>query len=356
MISNAAKDLAVPDFTRPHARSAHVSLGRKCSYKCGFCYYRHSRSSDNFRSPAQVIEYLDFLKRYGIYNIQFTGGEPLEYPREDLLKILSYAKMRFNMVSIITNGSNPGFLKELFPYVTTVLFSLHGANKKTHDAITGVEGSWEKIQESIDLVIKYNKRYSLNCTINHLNYREISQWTNNIIFSQKEYPMTVNFLPLNSWEEAPGLGIQYSEYADDLTLAVICLTKCGIETKVRYVPFCAFPAIAPYILGHSQHVYDYNDWNQELDGENPNGLYLMEGYGYFTTDAIQKKREKMYFKDIKCIQCVLNPICDGFHNGWKEHEKYVANMGEILTKQHWKVSELAIRPIKDPLALSLNLL
>ena len=78
------------------SRRAHVSLGLKCSYKCSFCYYNKHRNSD-FYSEDSIIQYLDFLYKYGIKDIEFTGGEPLEYDRKSFLKIIDRGSANRNL-------------------------------------------------------------------------------------------------------------------------------------------------------------------------------------------------------------------------------------------------------------------
>jgi len=88
---------------------------------------------------------IDQLKKEKTFYMVISGGEMLLKP--EWFEIASYAKENGFLLFLLTNGTliTEGIakkIKKLNPY--RVEMSLYGAEPKTHEAITGVKGSFEK--------------------------------------------------------------------------------------------------------------------------------------------------------------------------------------------------------------------
>lgn len=314
------------------SRRAHVSLGLKCSYKCSFCYYNKHRNSD-FYSEDSIIQYLDFLYKYGIKDIEFTGGEPLEYDRKSFLKIIEYASKKFSNIAIITNGTRKnGSLKDLFSAgINEVLFSLHGYNKTSHEKITGIKNSFNDIINSIDEAKANNIKVRINIVIHNNNYKDLVSHA----YLIKRYfhdVFAINYLPINTWDDAANnlsIVVPYSYYNDELYKSIILLKGNVERIAIRYIPFCMVDrSLWKYVYNQAQHIYDKYDWNKELDGHTINTDLLNYPYGYFSKRTVYENRLNFYCKSKECIHCSNFYICDGVQK-FQLYNKVSSKSGDI---------------------------
>jgi len=131
-------------------------------------------------------------RKRGIKRVVLSGGEPTLHPR--FLEIVKFSKdIGFKHIQVITNGrmfAYKNFLYSLFRNgITEVTFSMHGHNKKLHEAQTQVKGSFNQsfkgiknalsirgLIVSVDIVItKYNYKY-LNKIIKYFMHMGISEF------------------------------------------------------------------------------------------------------------------------------------------------------------------------------------
>lgn len=307
------------------ATRAHVFLGTKCSYHCKFCYGNGKRDAEFF-PIEQVKEYIDFLYRYGIDEIEYTGGEPTECSY--LPELVEWVRDTYNMRQcIITNGSGENYHDLYLKGVEEFLFSLHGFNKESHNFITGKYDAWEKINKSMKEVESFQSALlRINVTICKYNYLFLEEQAKYII---DNFPTVfqVNYLPMNSWDEATkyeDISVPYDEYATILDKAVKVIRNNPFRRTriaIRYIPYCKLSEdLHPYIYTHIHHAYDDYDWNQELDGRTIRYTYLDKPYGYYTVPSILNKRKSLYTKFDTCLKCNKFHICDGFQTNQLKRE------------------------------------
>ncbi len=68
-----------------------LSVTSKCPMRCRHCFERTNLSGTEFLSLEDLKAIVRKLKDYGVYHIQFTGGEPLER-FDDLISLINYSK------------------------------------------------------------------------------------------------------------------------------------------------------------------------------------------------------------------------------------------------------------------------
>ena len=125
--------------------SASVELTYRCNQKCVHCYQQGLSAAENELSASKVKGILKQLADSGCLFLSLTGGEPLLRP--DFWEIAEFAKKNNFALTLQTNGTlinkaQAKRIKEL--NFIQVHISLLGAKAKTHDAITGLAGSFEK--------------------------------------------------------------------------------------------------------------------------------------------------------------------------------------------------------------------
>ncbi len=122
-----------------------VSITNTCNLKCCWCYGDCGKIDTKPElSTEEWCKFVDYLVANDFIRIYIEGGEP--FFRPDFLKILKRCARKM-MTVVRTNGTliTDALAKELKTIgVGRICVDVMGARAETHDALTGVEGSFEK--------------------------------------------------------------------------------------------------------------------------------------------------------------------------------------------------------------------
>jgi len=142
---------------RPMRRlELHVTY--TCPERCLFCSEEH-RMQAYRRFPVtwgRVARVLREQASRGVTNVHFTGGEPTIHKR--FVQILALSKklgMRTSVGTIGTMLSRPEFSQQALPLLDEALYSLHGPDAETHDAMAGRAGSFAQVTRAIAMGAAY---------------------------------------------------------------------------------------------------------------------------------------------------------------------------------------------------------
>jgi MoaA/NifB/PqqE/SkfB family radical SAM enzyme len=166
---------------KPH----HVQwmITRKCNYRCRGCNVWREQDQREL-STDEIKRGLDILKKLGIVEIVFSGGNPLL--REDAEEIIDYAS-RFFVTTVYDNGSTAARRIEALRNVDFVAISIDSLDATKNDYIKGVEGSWRRAMEAVETLYNEGIKVSVTPTISQLNLYEIVDITN--YFSERGIPL-----------------------------------------------------------------------------------------------------------------------------------------------------------------------
>ena len=119
-----------------------------CNERCRHCYISQKDLPE--MSTTQIKTVIHDLRKMGVFNLIFTGGEL--FVRKDTFEILEYAYSEGFIIDIFTNGTlldgdDIIRLKSIWP--RSVHFSLYSHRADKHDSITQVKGSFEKTIKAI---------------------------------------------------------------------------------------------------------------------------------------------------------------------------------------------------------------
>ncbi|GAB4483833.1 MAG: heme b synthase [Thermodesulfovibrionales bacterium] len=136
----------------------------RCNYRCVMCGLPQRDMEFNDRGlrefdTARMLRVIDEFASLGVSGIGFTGGEPLL--RKDVFELLAHAKRRGMISHLNTNGAlldDTAARNIVSAGVDSLNVSLDGAHAKTHDAIRGVEGAFEKAVRAVERAIAARKR------------------------------------------------------------------------------------------------------------------------------------------------------------------------------------------------------
>jgi MoaA/NifB/PqqE/SkfB family radical SAM enzyme len=116
-----------------------------CNNRCTFCAVGTRTQVDGH--PTRQREYLEEYRRRGVHMVDFDGGEPTLNP--ELVSLIRHARhIGYDRVNVTTNGRlcfYEDFAKKLVNSgLTTLLFSVHGPDDKTHAQQVGVAEAFEQ--------------------------------------------------------------------------------------------------------------------------------------------------------------------------------------------------------------------
>lgn len=160
--------------------AAQLELSGNCNQKCIFCYntWKESCSKSDTKSLSknQHLIILDKLIKNNIFEITFSGGEPLLTSwLEELIKKCSDKKIE---TTIITNGIllNKKRVKSLKKAgLENMQISLHHYNKKINNKLTGNKNSFENTINGIKNAIKIfgNEKINVNMVALPETYKDV---------------------------------------------------------------------------------------------------------------------------------------------------------------------------------------
>ncbi len=153
------------------AKRLDIKVTFKCNNSCKFCVQGDKRK---FCQDKKFYEIKKILKesKSDYDEVIFTGGEPTIRP--DIIELVEYANKLKYRVHIQTNGRMflyREFCKRMIEAgAAAFTVSIHGHNARLHDALTGVEGSFDQTIAGIKHLCSLKAEVFTNSVITTLNY------------------------------------------------------------------------------------------------------------------------------------------------------------------------------------------
>ena len=160
--------------------SVMLELTYNCSEKCIHCYNIGATRNDSEVSHRGDIKELsltdykriiDELIEQGLTKVCLSGGDPFSKPI--VWDIMDYLYQNEIAIDIYTNGQRlVSDIERLAGYYPrTVNVSIYSGESKTHDAITRVEGSWEKSISVIEKLSLLGVPTAIKCCVMRQNVK-----------------------------------------------------------------------------------------------------------------------------------------------------------------------------------------
>ena len=172
--------------------SLMLELTYACELKCQFCYNDRKRRG-RILTFGKYEEILKDARDLGCLYLTLTGGEPTL--SKDFFRIGALAKVLRYAVRIKTHGSFMDsslierIKKEVDPVGLDV--SIHGDNAETHDELTQIPGSFNRLLRHLQLFSESGLSVTLRCPITRLNQDQIE----GILEIGDRHGMRVKFSP-----------------------------------------------------------------------------------------------------------------------------------------------------------------
>jgi radical SAM protein with 4Fe4S-binding SPASM domain len=157
---------------------AYIELTSRCNNHCPGCGNVFAGNRDLAPLPVDQWHWILRKLQPDILHLCLTGGEPTLYPEfEELLALIRELDIPF---SLFTNARwhDPGRVVRLLrnsPGLAEILVSLHGSDSKSHDAFTGVVGSFQETCENIRRAVTAALSVSINTIVTRLNFDRIDE-------------------------------------------------------------------------------------------------------------------------------------------------------------------------------------
>jgi radical SAM protein with 4Fe4S-binding SPASM domain len=160
-----------------------IELTHRCNLRCAHCYINEPLADEDTRQrelpAADWCRIIDEIAAQGCLWLLVTGGEPLLHP--DFLDIYTYAKKKGIFLILFTNATllTPAMADHLArwrPFLVEV--SIYGHTQATHEAVTGIPGSYERCRRGIKLLRERKIPLTLKTMVITLNQHEIRDMQN----------------------------------------------------------------------------------------------------------------------------------------------------------------------------------
>lgn len=183
--------------------TALLELTYRCNLLCSFCY--NAPRDDRELDAAEWLEALDRLKAAGTFKVVLSGGEPLLHP--GFWEIARGVRERGLVLEVYTNGvplARPEAaerLAALAPFKVEI--SLHGPDAATHERLTGVSGSFEKVLAALGNLARLGVNATVKTPITRLNQDRLAEVSR--LVEEIGYAVTFdpNIVPTDDGDEGP---------------------------------------------------------------------------------------------------------------------------------------------------------
>jgi len=149
-------------------------LTLKCNLNCIHCGSSAGKQRKDELSTEESLKLIKDLAEINSQEICFMGGEP--FLRKEWYELGREVKNQGMKLLFISNGYmiNDNIISKLVklkPYGVTI--SIDGATPKTHDKIRGVNGSFERCINSLNLLRDADLPTAVITTVNKMNFEEL---------------------------------------------------------------------------------------------------------------------------------------------------------------------------------------
>ena len=280
-----------------------------CPERCTFCSEedRMERYKSVGVSFAQVATILRKHAGRGVTNVHFTGGEPTIHPRFiDILRLARKLRMRTSVGTIGTMIAREDFAKEAVPYLDEALFSLHGPDSHSHDALARRPGSFDTVTRAISIARALRPDFGVY--VNTVATRQNLDLLPQTVALAADLGATLVVVS-NTTAEGGGLR-RYEELAPTLehlarVLPTVPSASPGVVVRFFGVPMC--------LLGEHWSLSNDLHWDPRVTAEwatHPDRIAIEDFYNW----APDRKR----VHTAECTGCSRRGLCTGVNDRYAE--------------------------------------
>ena len=288
-------------------RRLELHLTYTCPEKCVFCS-EDTRMQTYRAFPVTWGRVAKTLRQHaerGVDHVHLTGGEPTIHPR--FLQVLQLAKklgMRTSIGTIGTRLARPEFAAQAIPHLDEALFSIHGPDASTHDALTRTPGSFDKQWRALELArsIRPDFRAAVNTVVCRDNIAMLPQTIARLDEAGVGLIIVSNTTPEGAAADA------YEDLAVPLADLARVIPKVHAEQAIlRFfgMPMC--------VLGRHRMLSNDLHWDPRVTVEwsSQPGKVVFDGE-YSWTPARKRTHVEA------CDGCSMNGVCMGVYDRYAQ--------------------------------------
>lgn len=291
-----------------------------CNNHCTFCAVGTRTQIDGH--PTRQRELLAKYREQGVVMVDFDGGEPTLNP--ELIPLVKAARhMGYQRINVTTNGRRCVYEKYAASLVnsglTTLLFSVHGHDARTHAQQVGVAEAFEQTTEGIRNCLRYAPKgveLGMNITVTKGNHDKVDLLAK-LCWELGLRWMNIQFL--TPFGKATSHVAPDTQKAADHTMAVMREWEGKIKFQVINLPFCFMPG-----------------WERVMQGD----LAKLERHMVFVNNETVNLAEYLAERRVRkpvCTTCPHACFCGGFYE-----------LDQVPEPPWLIAAEDLVRPIDDP--------
>lgn len=267
-----------------------------CNNRCTFCAVGTRTQVDGH--PHRQREHLDKYRRHGVRMIDFDGGEPTMAP--ELIPLIRHARaIGYERVHVTTNGRLCAYehvaRRLVHSGVTSIAFSVHGPDARTHAQNVGVAEAFEQTVRGIENCVAHappGVELGMNVTLTKSNHAKLPE------MAQLAWDLGLRWLNvqfLTPFGRATKHTAPDTRAAAEIVRAVIDRWHERMKIQVINLPFCFLPGYERFVAGDlhklSRHMVFVNNETVNL------------------ADYLAERR----VKKPECAPCPHATFCGGFY-------------------------------------------
>lgn len=214
--------------------SAYFTIGSKCNHKCIFCPCQWVQRNKEIEFPIFKERIHEIEMNDKIDSIILSGGEPTI--QDNFFELLTYLNHTRFHVRLLTNADSLSdsvtvekIMSAISPHKMDVVTAIHSHDNKTHDIITGCEGSFIRTNKGLQNMIQKGYCVNLKFCISRINYKHMGNF--------------VDFI--------------YDNFPDSVSLSFCSIDYCGRADKNSDTVEIEFKEIRRYLEEALNKVGDY---------------------------------------------------------------------------------------------------
>jgi AdoMet-dependent heme synthase len=172
-MGNALQELTARNWSRAVPMAALFEITFVCNHACSFCY--NCPTGQKEMTTAEMFAALRKLADFNILYLTLSGGEPLV--RRDFFEIAAEARRLGFALRIYTNAFliDAPMARRIRAIANPmeVEISIHGARPETHEKLTCVPGSLQKVIDAVRHLKAEGIKAILKCPITRDNQEEV---------------------------------------------------------------------------------------------------------------------------------------------------------------------------------------
>jgi radical SAM protein with 4Fe4S-binding SPASM domain len=130
--------------------SMEIEFSLRCNYRCPYCYVPRNPDVSQELTRSEIKDVIRQAEALGARKIIILGGEPSIYPH--LLEMIDFIRHQGMAAEMFTNGSGitAALAAALAERSVRVVIKMNSFREATQDRLTGVNGSFCQIRQSLD--------------------------------------------------------------------------------------------------------------------------------------------------------------------------------------------------------------